>query len=81
MALVLYYVATDPNTPAKDKAIIFAALGYFICPIDLVPDAIPIVGFSDDLTALASACMAVAKNITPEIKSRAKINFIAGFRI
>ena len=72
MALLLYYVATDPNTPAKDKAIIFAALGYFICPIDLIPDAIPVAGFSDDLAALSGACIAVANNITPEIESRAK---------
>ena len=72
MALVLYYVVTDSNTPAKDKAIIVAALGYFICPIDLIPDAIPVAGFSDDFAALSGACIAVANNITPEIESRAK---------
>lgn len=72
MALVLYYVATDASTSARDKAIIYGALGYFILPVDVIPDAIPVVGFSDDLTALVGACTAVAANITPAIRAKAR---------
>ena len=39
--LQLYYVLMDKNTPTKYKALIIGALGYFILPIDLIPDLLP----------------------------------------
>ena len=59
-ALILYYTASDSDTPKWAKAAIFGALGYFICPIDAIPDLIPIVGFSDDLGAMVTCLYAVA---------------------
>ena len=44
VALILYYELADPNVSPKEKAIIIGALGYFILPIDLIPDAIPVLG-------------------------------------
>lgn len=70
--LLLYYAATDPNTSTADKAKIYGALGYFILPLDLVPDALPMVGFSDDLTAITWALKAIWENITPEIHDKAR---------
>ena len=72
LALVLYYVAKAESTPLGAKGIIYGALGYFILPIDFIPDGIPVVGFSDDFAALTFAIAAVAANITPEIKALAK---------
>ena len=72
LALVLYYTATADSTPTSKKAIIYGALGYFILPLDLIPDAIPVVGFSDDLAALVWCVAAVASSITPQIKQQAK---------
>jgi len=71
-ALVLYYTATADSTPMAKKSIIYGALGYFILPIDLIPDVIPVVGFSDDLAALIAAATAVSSSITPAIKEEAK---------
>lgn len=71
-ALLLYYVLQDPNVSTLDKAKIYGALGYFILPIDLIPDFIPVVGYSDDLAALAWAIHSVWKNITPKMKAKAK---------
>ena len=34
---------------------IYGALAYFVLPVDAVPDAIPVAGFTDDLGALAAA--------------------------
>ena len=62
---------TDPNTPAKYKAVIAGALGYFILPIDLIPDFIPIAGYTDDLAALVWGVYCVIKSITPEVKAQA----------
>lgn len=69
--LLLYYVSVDSGTPWKAKAIIYGALGYFILPVDFLPDTIPIVGFSDDMAALTAALKAVWEYITPAVHDRA----------
>lgn len=71
-ALLLYNALMSDHFPAKEKAIILGALGYFILPVDLIPDAIPLLGFTDDLLALVFAVRTVFKHITPEIESKAK---------
>ncbi len=71
-ALKLYYALQSPNTPAWAKTVIIGALGYFIAPIDLIPDITPGIGFVDDAGVLAAALMTVALYITPEIKRQAK---------
>ena len=75
VVLVLYYASFDKSIPLKDRMMILAALGYFICPVDLIPDAIP-GGFADDMGALAFVVKKVWNNITPEVfrKARARLN-------
>lgn len=72
LALLLYYALISPYTPGWAKTAIISALAYFICPIDLIPDAIPVVGFTDDLAALAAAYKAVKVCITPDVIAKAK---------
>ena len=69
--LLLYYVIQSPEISKGDKATIIGALGYFILPLDLLPDFIPLVGFTDDLSAILLALHAVWKNITPDVKAKA----------
>ena len=71
-ALQLYYVLQSKEVPIKTKTLIIGALGYLILPTDLVPDFIPALGFTDDLTALMVALRTVNKYITPEINKQAK---------
>jgi uncharacterized membrane protein YkvA (DUF1232 family) len=70
-ALWLYYAAQKPEVPAKAKAVIWSALGYFILPLDAVVDALPVVGFGDDLAVLMGALVIVATYIDDEVKARA----------
>ena len=70
--LLLYYVLRNPNVSTADKSKIYGALGYFILPTDLLFDIIPLVGYTDDMAAIMWAIHTVAKNITPEIKAKAK---------
>ena len=70
-ALLLYYVLKSPMTSSKDRAKIIGALGYFILPIDLIPDFIPVAGYTDDLAALVWGVYCVIKSITPEVKAQA----------
>jgi uncharacterized membrane protein YkvA (DUF1232 family) len=72
VALLLYYVLQDPCVPKADKAKIYGALGYFILPLDLIPDWVPVAGYGDDLAALMWAIHAVWANVTPTMKSKAK---------
>ncbi len=78
-ALVLYFAASDPDTPKKSKAIIFSALGYFILPLDAIPDITPILGFTDDLGAIALALATVAAHIKPEHREKAKQKIVQWF--
>lgn len=71
-ALKLYYAAQLESTPAWAKGVIYGALGYFILPVDLIPDVMPGVGFTDDLAVLAAALITVAAHITPEVKKQAR---------
>lgn len=70
--LLLYFTLQKPEVPAKTKAVIIGALGYFILPLDLIPDAIVGAGFTDDLGALGIALVQVAMYIDSDIKDQAK---------
>ena len=63
----------------KDKVIIYGCLGYFICPIDLVPDFFPFMGFLDDIALLTWCFYKVKVNITEAIKEKAKTKLTTWF--
>ena len=71
-ALILFYTLQSDKISIKDKALIIGALGYLISPIDVVPDAIPIVGLGDDLTVLIYVLKTVWTDVDPSIKERAR---------
>ena len=70
--LLLYQMIVSNTVSIADKAIIIAALGYFISPLDIIPDIIIGTGFIDDVSVMLIALRQVIKNITPEIKQQAK---------
>ncbi|HWA31618.1 MAG TPA: YkvA family protein [Rhizomicrobium sp.] len=67
-----YYCATDPATPNKVKGVLFAALAYFVMPIDAIPDFITGLGFTDDAAVLAMAIGIVSRHITDKHRARAR---------
>ena len=71
-ALILYYTLQSDKVSKADKALIVGALGYMISPLDAVPDAIPIVGLTDDLAVLVYVLKKVWVNVEPEIKDKAR---------
>ena len=71
-ALILFYTLQSDQVSAKDKALIIGALGYMISLLDVIPDAIPIVGLSDDLAGLLYVLKTVWTDVDPSIKERAK---------
>ena len=71
-ALCLDYTLQSEKVSKADKALIIGALGYLISPLDAIPDAIPIVGLTDDVGVLIYVLRKVWVNVEPEIKDRAK---------
>jgi uncharacterized membrane protein YkvA (DUF1232 family) len=71
-ALQLYYAAQNPRTPAWAKATIYGALGYFISPIDAIPDIALGIGFTDDLAVLAVALVVVSMYVDDEARAKAR---------
>ena len=71
-ALTLYYVLRSPSISTADKAKIYGVLGYFILPIDIIPDLLPMIGYADDISALFWVMNKVWKNITPDVRDQAR---------
>ena len=70
-ALYLYYAVQNPATPKWARRVIYGALGYFILPLDAIPDLAPLIGYTDDLAVMAAALATVSFYITPEVKAQA----------
>ncbi len=62
----------DPATPPKARLTLLAALTYLVMPADLVPDFLPIAGFSDDLVGLTAVIGLWRHHLTDDIRLRAK---------
>jgi uncharacterized membrane protein YkvA (DUF1232 family) len=70
--LAAYYAAIDPLTPGRVRAALFGALAYFVIPVDLIPDLIVGLGFTDDAAVLAAALRTLARHIRPVHRERAR---------
>jgi|HubBroStandDraft_4_1064222.scaffolds.fasta_scaffold61431_2 uncharacterized membrane protein YkvA (DUF1232 family) len=70
--LAAYYCAFDRQTPAHVKAALVGAIAYFVLPADLIPDVLPVIGYTDDAAMLAAAIRLVAAHITPDHREAAR---------
>jgi uncharacterized membrane protein YkvA (DUF1232 family) len=62
----------DSKIPAQNKGALLAAIIYVVSPIDLIPDAIPVAGWVDDLVAITLALSAFFDNEDEYTKSAIK---------
>jgi uncharacterized membrane protein YkvA (DUF1232 family) len=71
----LYYAARDPRTPWDARALVLAVVGYALSPVDPIPDAIPVVGYLDELLVLplgaALAFRLVPDSVAVDCRTRA----------
>ena len=70
--LAAYYCAFDRNTPRHVQAALIGALAYFVLPFDVIPDMLPVLGFTDDAAVLATALKLVSSHLRPEHREAAK---------
>ncbi len=71
-ALEAFEMVLDSSIPPQARVTMIAALAYLIMPMDLVPDLIPVAGFSDDLVALTAVISLWQNHITPKIRDKAR---------
>lgn len=77
--LWLYYAAQDSQTPRWAKTTIYGALGYFIFPLDAIPDFVAVFGYTDDLSVLVAALATVSAYITDDVKGRTQLKMTQWF--
>ena len=70
--LAAYYCAFDRDTPRHVQATLVGALAYFVLPFDIIPDMLPVLGFTDDAAVLATAIKLVASHIRPQHRDAAR---------
>jgi uncharacterized membrane protein YkvA (DUF1232 family) len=63
-SVAAFLCASDRATPVKVKGALIAALAYFILPVDVIPDFIIGLGYTDDLAVLMTAITMVKNHIT-----------------
>lgn len=71
-AVAMYYCAIDSKTPMKAKAIAIGALAYVVLPIDLIPDFILVLGYTDDAVAFWVAFNSINSHITDQHRQQAE---------
>jgi uncharacterized membrane protein YkvA (DUF1232 family) len=71
----LYLAARHPQTPWYAKLVVASFVAYVVTPVDFVPDALPILGFVDDLIfiplAVSLAIRFVPSPVLAECRTRA----------
>ncbi|MEK4227938.1 YkvA family protein [Solibacillus sp. FSL H8-0538] len=70
-ATTLYYGLKSPDMPKQNKLVVLGALGYFIFPLDIVADLLPVVGLTDDVFVITAALAKVYGSITDDMKDDA----------
>jgi uncharacterized membrane protein YkvA (DUF1232 family) len=70
--LAAYYAAFDRQTPLKVKASLLGALAYFVLPADMMPDILPLLGYTDDALVLVTALRMVSGHIREEHREAAR---------
>lgn len=70
-ALLLYYAAIKSSTPLQVKLFIFGALGYFILPVDVLPDFIAGLGYTDDVAVILGVIKSCHAHIDEECRMKA----------
>src|SRR6266480_7149791 len=67
-ARLIWGLARDRRTPLHLKLLLGAGLAYLVTPIDLIPDALPILGQADDLTVLLLVLDLFIANAPDEVR-------------
>jgi len=68
----IWYCAKDPQTPFRVRAVLAAAIAYFVMPTDLIPDFVAVLGFTDDALVISTALSLVSQHVTDRHREAAQ---------
>ena len=76
-AVALWFCALDRETPASTKAILLAALAFFVLPKPFRPKTLPAIfipglALADDAAVIAAAVALARRSITPRHREAAR---------
>ena len=63
--LAAYYCAFDRATPLQVKGTLLGAIAYFVVPLDVMPDVMPLLGFTDDAAVIAAVLATLGAHLKP----------------
>lgn len=65
--VALWIAARDPRTPWRARLLAGAVAAYALSPIDLIPDAIPVLGLLDDLLIVPAGLWLALRWVPPAL--------------
>ena len=68
----LYLALRDSETPVPAKVLAGLTVAYALSPIDLIPDAIPVLGYLDDVILLPVLVWLTVKLIPQPVMARCR---------
>ena len=71
--LIMMVALKDSRTPAAIKAAFLIGLLYCISPIDIIPDAVPVLGMVDDAAVLPAAVFGLIRFLPPQVRADAQV--------
>jgi uncharacterized membrane protein YkvA (DUF1232 family) len=71
-ARVLWYALRDPGAPGWLKLGVAGLALYLVSPIDLIPDALPLVGVVDDVVLIPLAVRWLIGRLPPALRAAAE---------
>ena len=78
--LLLFYAYKREGTPCWARNIIIGTIGYFISPIDMLPDLTPIIGYTDDIGVLSFGLVLIACYINADVRAQARLKLKKWFK-
>jgi uncharacterized membrane protein YkvA (DUF1232 family) len=75
VSLVRSYIKKEyTDIPIGSIIAIISAIAYFVSPVDLLPDSIPLIGLVDDVAVVAACLKLVGSDVAEYVKWRAENN-------
>ena len=63
---LLERLAADPELPRRIRIVLVALIAFVVSPIDLIPDAVPVIGFADDVVIVGLVLRWVGRMAGPD---------------
>lgn len=69
--VAMFHALRDDATPIASKALIVGALAYFMLPMDVIPDFLVGLGFTDDAAVMIATLRTISSHLKPKHYERA----------